>query len=116
MSGVVSISFFLVKSIFLGESNVTNTDKPNASKRVKVCKPNIVVSYIREYFAKDDVRITYDKNISYNLFKKNFKKIDQNIIVELKTSINKNLNDLIKEFPFQEIRFSKYCNGIEILK
>jgi len=80
------------------------------------CKPNIVVSYIREYFAKDDVRITYDKNISYNLFKKNFKKIDQNIIVELKTSINKNLNDLIKEFPFQEIRFSKYCNGIEILK
>ena len=81
-----------------------------------ICKPNLVVSYTREYFAKDDVRVTYDANINYNLFKKNTKKNDHNIIVELKTSINKNLNHLIKEFPFQEIRFSKYCNGIEILQ
>ena len=35
-----------------------------------ICKPNLVVSYTREYFAKDDVRITFDNNISYNLFKK----------------------------------------------
>ena len=81
-----------------------------------ICKPNLVVSYTREYFAKDDVRVTYDANINYNLFKKNTKKNDHNIIVELKTSINKNLNHLIKEFPFQEIRFSKYCNGIEIFQ
>ena len=81
-----------------------------------ICKPNLVVSYKREYFAQNDVRITYDSNISYNLFKKNLKKVDQNIIVELKTSIKKNLDDLIKEFPFQEIRFSKYCNGIELLQ
>ena len=81
-----------------------------------ICKPNLVVSYTREYFAKDDVRVTYDANINYNLFKKNTKKNDHNIIVELKTSINKNLNHLIKEFPFQEIRFSKYCNGIEMLR
>ena len=81
-----------------------------------ICKPNLVVSYTREYFAKDDVRVTYDTNINYNLFKKHTKKNDHNIIIELKTSINKNLNHLIKEFPFQEIRFSKYCNGIEILQ
>ena len=84
--------------------------------RYGICKPNLVVSYIREYFAKDDVRVTFDANITYNLFKKNTKKNDHNIIVELKTSINKNLDHLIKEFPFQEIRFSKYCNGIEILQ
>ena len=81
-----------------------------------ICKPNLVVSYTREYLKKDDVRITYDANINYNLFKKNIKKKDHNIIIELKTSINKNLDHLIKEFPFQEIRFSKYCNGIEILQ
>ena len=81
-----------------------------------ICKPNLVVSYTREYLRKDDVRITYDANINYNLFKKNIKKKDHNIIIELKTSINKNLDHLIKEFPFQEIRFSKYCNGIEILQ
>ena len=81
-----------------------------------ICKPNLVVSYTREYLRKDDVRITYDANINYNLFKKNIKKKDHNIIIELKTSINKNLDHLIKEFPFQEIRFSKYCNGIEIVQ
>ena len=81
-----------------------------------ICKPNLVVSYTREYLRKDDVRITYDANINYNFFKKNIKKKDHNIIIELKTSINKNLDHLIKEFPFQEIRFSKYCNGIEILQ
>ena len=80
-----------------------------------ICKPNLVVAYTREYLRKDDVRITYDANINYNLFKKNIKKKDHNIIIELKTSINKNLDHLIKEFPIQEIRFSKYCNGIEIL-
>ena len=62
------------------------------------------------------MRITFDNNISYNLFKKSLKKKDQNIIVELKTSIKKNLDDLTKEFPLQEIRFSKYCNGIELLQ
>ena len=81
-----------------------------------ICKPNLVVSYIREYFTKDDVRITFDTNINYNLFKKNIKKKDNNIIVELKTSIKKDIDHLIKEFPFQEIRFSKYCNGIELLQ
>ena len=81
-----------------------------------ICKPNLVVSYTREYLRKDDVRITYDANINYNLFKKNINKKDHNIIIELKTSIKKNLNHLIKEFPFQEIRFSKYCNGIEIFQ
>jgi len=30
-----------------------------------------------------------------------------------KTSINKDIDELIIEFPLQRIRFSKYCNGIE---
>jgi hypothetical protein len=42
-------------------------------------------------------------------------KDDKNIVVELKTSINQNIDELFEKFPFQEIRFSKYCNGIDLL-
>ena len=49
---------------------------------------------------------------SYKNFQTNMSYNDDKIIVELKTSANKDLDDLIKLFPFQRIRFSKYCNGI----
>jgi|TARA_B110000114_G_C15076461_1_gene392037 hypothetical protein len=77
-----------------------------------LCKPILNIIYNREYLKKDDVRITLDSDISYNLTNNKTIKKDANIIVELKTSINKNLDDLFEEYPFQEIRFSKYCNGI----
>ena len=78
-----------------------------------LCLPKIFVTYKREYLKVNDVRITIDENISYKTFKTGFIKKDNDIIIELKTSFFKNLDDLIKEFPFQKIRFSKYCNGIE---
>ena len=40
---------------------------------------------------------------------------DKRVIVELKTSINKNLDDLREEFPIQRIRFSKYSFAIQSL-
>ena len=80
-----------------------------------ICNPNIFVTYEREYLKLGDVRITVDKDIFYQEFKKDFKFKDPNIIVELKTSADKDLDDLIKLFPFQNIRFSKYCNGIQTI-
>ena len=79
------------------------------------CLPNFYVTYEREYSKIKDVRISIDKNIVYTNFltNKNFK--DNKSIVELKTSINKNLDDLTKMFPFQKIRFSKYCFAVESL-
>ena len=79
-----------------------------------LCKPLLNVVYEREYLKKGDVRITIDTNIVYNVYNCFFKKKDTNVIVELKTSTNKNVDDLFEQFPFQEIRFSKYCNGIEL--
>ena len=79
-----------------------------------VCKPILSVNYTRDYYKKDDVRITLDSNISYELYKNNTVKKDFEIVAELKTSINKNLDDLFEIFPNQEIRFSKYCNGIQL--
>ena len=77
------------------------------------CKPCLHVTYNREYFKKDDVRISIDNNINYQLFGENIHKKDESSIVEIKTSIKKDLEKLTKDFPFQKIRFSKYCNAVE---
>ena len=79
------------------------------------CLPNYYVSYDREYLIVNDVRISIDTNLLYQDFKTNFKCNDKNCIVELKTSINKSHDELIEEFPFQRIRFSKYCYAVENL-
>ena len=73
------------------------------------------MNYKREYFAIDDVRISIDQNIYYENFETNRIYRDQNIIVEIKTSIEKNLDELTKLFPFQKIRFSKYCFAVDSL-
>ena len=77
--------------------------------------PNFYVTYEREYAKVGDVRISIDKNISYMNFLTNGVFFDNNSIVELKTSIDKNIDDLVREFPFQKIRFSKYCFAVESL-
>ncbi len=79
------------------------------------CLPNYYVSYDREYLIMKDVRISIDTNLLYQDFKTNFKYNDKNCIVELKTSINKSHDELIEDFPFQRIRFSKYCYAVENL-
>ncbi len=79
------------------------------------CMPNFYVMYEREYLAKGDVRISIDTNIRYTDYKNNLSFNDDKIIVELKTSIDKDLDDLSEAFPFQKIRFSKYCYAVEKL-
>ena len=77
------------------------------------CKPCLYVTYEREYFKLNDVRISIDNNISYKLYPGNAFKRDESTIVEIKTSIKKNLDKLIEDFPFQKNRFSKYCNAVD---
>ena len=78
-----------------------------------VCRPLIYVTYKREYYKINDVRISIDENINYSLFSGRKIGTDDNLIIELKTSFNKDRDDLINNFPFQRTRFSKYCNGFE---
>ena len=80
------------------------------------CLPNYYVIYEREYSKIDDVRISIDKNLIYKSYRTNIVRKDDNSIVEIKTTIKKNLDDLIKLFPFQRIRFSKYCFAAESFK
>lgn len=81
-----------------------------------VCMPNFYVTYDREYMIIDNVRISIDKNIKYENFKTNYYQKEKNCIIELKTSADKDSDELVNLFPFQRIRFSKYCFGIEKLQ
>ena len=78
-----------------------------------LCKPRLYVSYTRDYFRVGDVRISIDNHINYKLYSENVYREDESSIVEIKTSIKKNLDNLTRDFPFQRTRFSKYCNGVE---
>ncbi len=78
-----------------------------------VCMPNFYVTYDREYMIIDDVRISIDKNIKYENFKTNYHQKEKNCIIELKTSADKDSDELVNLFPFQRIRFSKYCFAVE---
>ena len=79
------------------------------------CLPNFYVIYEREYSMIGDVRISIDKNLVYKNYRTDTFYNDTSLIVEIKTSIKKNLDDLIKLFPFQRIRFSKYCFAVDNL-
>ena len=71
--------------------------------------------YKREYYQKNDVRVTIDTDISYKFYSKRKIAKDKITAVELKQKISKDLDELFENFPFQEIRFSKYCNGLNLL-
>ena len=97
------------------DSNKFNYIKTNgiSDSQYGLCKPCLYVVYDRDYFKMGDVRISIDNNISYRLYTKNIYHKDESSIVEIKTSVRKNLDKLMEDFPFQKKRYSKYCNAVE---
>tara|TARA_Y100000590_G_C15463688_1_gene917457 strand:- start:122 stop:715 length:594 start_codon:yes stop_codon:yes gene_type:complete len=80
------------------------------------CHPKFYITYIREYYNCKTSRLTIDTNIIYRDYKnKNLKKKDTSIAVEIKTNPNHSLDELLQQFPFQRIRFSKYSRGFILL-
>ena len=79
------------------------------------CYPIVETNYYREYYNLLNFRLTIDKNIKYSKFKK--KKymipIKEQIIVEVKSNDINASNYIDKNFHFEKIRFSKYCNAID---
>ena len=81
-----------------------------------MCFPVLNVCYQREYFIRNNSRITIDTSIKYSgtngRVKSNYYYDEDNYVVENKLT-NKDKNDMLEFFPFSQTRFSKYCNGIE---
>ena len=76
--------------------------------------PTVIVSYDREYYDVDNMRITFDKNISYNRieFHNHNAVYDVEMVVEVKVPEYCH-DDYIQKLIFYPIsRFSKYSRGI----
>ncbi len=85
----------------------------------EIVEKKIRIKYLRSYFLLKDIgRITIDRNIEFFKPSLNFshsKKIDE-IVLEVKIQNDKfDKNDIEKIINFREIRYSKYCNGINRL-
>ena len=85
-----------------------------------ICNQKVDISYLREYFILDDMRITIDRSIKYKkanskeyIFNKEFK--EKSYVLEIKTDAEKSLTKLLNIFNFPRSRFSKYERAIENL-
>ena len=82
-----------------------------------LCKPVIKISYVREYFILRKWRVTIDKFIKYSNFHNGSDfAYDDFFVLEIKTSIDQDTDELRNFFNFPRSRFSKYQRGIEALK
>ena len=79
-----------------------------------MCFPTIDISYVREYFLLDGIRITIDKDIRYS-----FKGIinakdysDEFYVSEIKADALTSKDFLLNNFNFPRTRFSKYERGM----
>jgi hypothetical protein len=78
------------------------------------CQPLIEITYFRDYYTFKGLRITLDQNISVNKFGIFSKKVFlDDVCLEIKAP-HKFPQDILEQLiHWEEIRFSKYCKGID---
>ena len=128
-------NFFLGKDYFLEEKINSVEGRFKKSKKVNDVKkifqrgihdnfyglifPKVNIVYTREYFNKNNLRITVDKNIKNYLINEIKQKTNlfntNDVVMEIKS--NKNYADLheFKNLTFQNTRFSKYNNALKFM-
>ena len=123
-------NFYLEKKISSVEGRFKTKEKVNISKDKIIkkiydkdygeCNPKVMITYKRNYYFLKNTRVTIDNDINFAsmLLNKNSsrRKIFLNkLAVELKNSFNYSRDQMTKDFPFNIIRFSKYCEAINSL-
>jgi hypothetical protein len=76
--------------------------------------PSLLVSYIREYYSINGMRLTFDSFIEYTYFKDLSKTVykDPEKVMEVKVDID-TADDYIETLiPYATVRFSKYSRGM----
>jgi len=106
--------FKISKKISLTEANRITTFG-HFDKMYGHMKPIMHIEYIREYYKYKNYRITIDNKIIYKFFKKKFFKNDPMSVVELKYNTKIEDDSIINSFSNKTTRFSKYCNGLNLL-
>tara|TARA_B100000795_G_C22801249_1_gene442059 strand:+ start:1153 stop:1740 length:588 start_codon:yes stop_codon:yes gene_type:complete len=79
------------------------------------CYPIIKITYDRRYYTLNNVRITFDDNINYQIFNSKIKILDEVGVVELKSKTDKEIEDIDKILPLARKRFSKFSRAFSYL-
>lgn len=103
----VSEPFFNTKKVF-------NKDFQLIDNEYGILKPQILITYIREYFIFNELRLTFDSNIQYkdisSLSGLNIK--DKECVMEIKVNFKTNDDYIEKIIEYPISRFSKYSRSI----
>jgi len=78
--------------------------------------PSLFVTYTREYFSFEAMRITFDSHIKYGNYWKSSKTLhlDNECVMEVKLGLETPDDYVESMIPFPTARFSKYCRGLLI--
>lgn len=77
--------------------------------------PICIVEYIREYYIKGSIRITFDKNIKYINYKNKVFFDEQNSVIEIKANPDLDRDYINKLIPHPRKRFSKFSESVRNL-
>ena len=123
-------NFYLEKKISSVEGRFKTKEKVNISKDKIIkkiydkdygeCNPKVMITYKRNYYFLKNTRVTIDNDINFvsMMLNKNYSRrkiILNKLAVELKSSFNYSTDQIRNDFPFNIIRFSKYCEAINSL-
>lgn len=98
---------------FLSKNNINLLDRTYG-----LLKPKILISYIREYYELNNIRLTFDSCIKYQNFKsisRSFKNETESVM-EVKTNFNTDDDYIKKIIKYPSSRFSKYARGILLIE
>jgi len=122
-----------MKKIFSFEKKISSIEgRYKVSKKIEIDKKNSLiqlgfvdnlygylnpvceVTYNREYFNLENLRLSYDSEIKYKDSMNNYI-IDTQEVIEIKSPLKINDDKIRSIFPYPRNRFSKYCRAIELL-
>ena len=121
-------NFYLEKKISSVEGRFKTKEKVNISKDKIIkkiydkdygeCNPKVMITYKRNYYFLKNTRVTIDNDINFvsMMLNKNYSRrkiILNKLAVELKSSFNYSTDQMRNDFPFNIIRFSKYCRSFK---
>ena len=88
--------------------------KSRMDSQYGLIQPILKVSYERSYFMLNNMRITFDKNITYQHLRtaNNRKYFEPERVVEIKIPVSCSDDFVEKHIPYPTARFSKYSRGL----
>ena len=105
---------FKTSEPFLYNENIFNNNLQLLDNEFGILKPQMQITYSREYFFFNDLRITFDSNIQYTdrSSLNNIVTKDKETVMEIKVNFKTNDDYIEKIIEYPTSRFSKYSRSI----